>query len=200
MFTPPFDHSSLDPGYVKGYLPGVRENGGQYTHAAVWVMRAAALLGQGQLAVQYMQILNPILHAQDPEGVERYRVEPYVLAGDVYSGSPYGGRGGWTWYTGSASWYYQTILESILGFRHLGDRVIFEPCVSPEWSHFEITYRFHSTTYAITVENPNQAESGVAAVWLDDQLQAGNTMPLADDNLTHQVRVVVGQPKSPAAS
>ena len=199
LFTPPFDHSSLDPGYVKGYLPGVRENGGQYTHAAVWVMRAAALLGQGEFAARLMRILNPILHAQDPEGVERYRVEPYVLAGDVYGSSPHAGRGGWTWYTGSASWYYQTILESILGFRHRGDRISFQPCVSPEWSHFEITYRIRSTTYAITVENPTGAESGVAAVWLDNQLQVGNSIPLADDNLTHHVRVVVGQIGSLAA-
>ena len=131
----------LDPGYVKGYLPGVRENGGQYTHAAVWVMQAAALLGQGQFAAQLLRILNPILHAQDPEGVERYRVEPYVLAGDVYSGAPHAGRGGWTWYTGSASWYYQAILESILGFRHRGDRITFSrvfPRVVPLRDHVSV--------------------------------------------------------------
>jgi cyclic beta-1,2-glucan synthetase len=199
LFTPPFDHSSLDPGYVKGYLPGVRENGGQYTHAAVWVVQAAALLGQGQYAASLMRILNPILHAQDPEGVERYRVEPYVLAGDVYGSSPHAGRGGWTWYTGSAGWYYQTILESILGFCHRGDHLSFQPCVSPEWSDFEITYRFRSTTYAIAVENPTGAESGVVAVWLDDQIQLGNSISLTDDNRTHHVRVVVGQTDSPAA-
>jgi cellobiose phosphorylase len=117
----------------------------------------------------------------------------------VYSGSQIAGRGGWTWYTGSAGWYYQTILESILGFHHRGDRLFFQPCVSPEWSDFEITYRFRSTTYAITVENPTGAESGVAALWLDDQIQVGNSIPLADDNRTHHVRVVVGQTGSPAA-
>jgi cyclic beta-1,2-glucan synthetase len=193
LFTPPFDHSSLDPGYVKGYLPGVRENGGQYTHAAVWVMQAAALLGQGRFASELQRILNPILHADGPEAVERYRVEPYVLAGDVYSASPHAGRGGWTWYTGSASWYYQASLESILGFRRLGDRIAFQPCISPEWSQFEINYRFRSTTYVITVENPTGVESGVAAVWLDDKHQEGNSIPLTDDNLTHRVRVVVGR-------
>ena len=128
--------SSLDPGYVKGYLPGVRENGGQYTHAAVWVMQAAALLGQGRLAFQLLQIINPILHAQDPAGVEHYRVEPYVLAGDVCSYPPHVGRGGWTWYTGSAGWFYQAILESILGFQRLGDRLVFQPCLPPEWSQY----------------------------------------------------------------
>ena len=200
LFTPPFDHSSLDPGYVKGYLPGVRENGGQYTHAAVWVMQAAALLGNGESAARLLRILNPILHAQDPAGVERYGVEPYVLAGDVYSGSPHAGRGGWTWYTGSASWYFQAILESILGVQRRGDQIAFEPCISPEWSRYEITYRFRSTTYAITVDSPSGAESGVAEIWLDNELQHGNSIPLADDNVTHQVRIVVGKPLSPKAS
>ena len=114
------------------------------------------------------------------------------MAGDVYSRTPHVGRGGWTWYTGSASWFYQAILESILGFQHRGDRLVFQPCIPPEWSHFEITYRFRSATYTITVENPTGAESGVTAVWLDNQLQTGNSIPLADDNSTHEVRVVVG--------
>ena len=193
LFTPPFDHSSLDPGYVKGYLPGIRENGGQYTHAATWVMQAAALLGQGRLAFQLFQIICPIMHADEPADVERYQVEPYVVAGDVYSHAPHVGRGGWTWYTGSASWFYQAILESILGFQHRGHRLVFQPCIPPEWPRFEITYRFRSATYTITVENPSGAESGVAAVWLDGALQTGNSIPLADDSSAHEVRVVVGQ-------
>jgi cyclic beta-1,2-glucan synthetase len=192
LFAPPFDHTALNPGYIKGYLPGVRENGGQYTHAAAWVVQAAALLGQGQYAFQLLQILNPILHGRDPDEVERYRVEPYVVAGDVYSRSPHAGRGGWTWYTGSAGWFYQATLESMLGFQHVGDRLSFQPCIPPHWSQFEITYRFRTATYVITVENLNGAESGVAAVWLDNTLQAGDSIPLADDNSAHQVRVVVG--------
>ncbi len=173
LFTPPFDHSSLDPGYVKGYLPGVRENGGQYTHAATWVMQAAALLGQGRHAFQLLQILNPILHAQDPDGVERYRVEPYVLAGDVTARPRTCGRGGWTWYTGSASWFYQAMLESILGFQHaLVIALSFHPCIPPEWPQFEIIYRFRSATYSIAVENATGAESGVTGVWLDNEVQA----------------------------
>jgi cyclic beta-1,2-glucan synthetase len=193
LFTPPFDHSSLDPGYVKGYLPGVRENGGQYTHAAVWVMEAAALLGQGGAAFRLLQILNPILHAQDSEGVAHYQVEPYVLAGDVYSRPPHVGRGGWTWYSGSAGWFYQSVLESILGFQHRGDRLQFQPCIPPGWSHYEITYRFGSAIYQIKVENPTGAESGVVSVWLDNELQATNYLSLAGDGGNHEVRVVVGK-------
>jgi cellobiose phosphorylase len=192
LFTPPFDHSTLNPGYIKGYLPGVRENGGQYTHGSVWAIQAAALLGQGQLAWELLRILNPVLHAETPEKVERYRVEPYVMAGDVYGAAPHAGRGGWTWYTGSASWYYQTSLESILGFRRLGDRIQFQPSVSPEWSQFEITYRFRSTTYVIVVENLTQREGSTPGVWLDDALQPTNSISLTDDKLTHQVHVVVG--------
>lgn len=192
LFDPPFDKTSLDPGYVKGYIPGVRENGGQYTHAAVWVVEAAALLGQGDHAFQLARILNPILHAQDPEGVERYRVEPYVMAGDVYSRNPHAGRGGWTWYTGSAGWYYQAILESILGFRRDGDRLSLRPCVPAEWSRFEITYRFGSATYAIEVEMTKPLESESRGVWLDDKFLPGDSFTLADDSSIHKVRVVVG--------
>src|SRR5260370_20172963 len=129
-------------------------------------MQAAALLGQGQLAFQLLQMINPILHAQDPAGVERYQVEPYVLAGDVYSRPPHVGRGGWTWYTGSAGWFYRVILESILGVHQFADRLEFKPSIPPEWSHFEITHRFQTATYIIKVENPHGAASGVAAVWL----------------------------------
>jgi cellobiose phosphorylase len=194
LFTPPFDQSALDPGYIKGYLPGVRENGGQYTHAAAWVMQAAALLGQGRLAFQLFQTICPVRHAEEPAAVECYRVEPYVVAGDVYSHAPHVGRGGWTWYTGSASWFYQAILESILGFQHRGDRLHFQPCTPPEWAHFEMTYHFRSATYTITVENPTGAESAGVTVWLDGALQTGNSIPLADDSSAHEVRVVVGQP------
>jgi cellobiose phosphorylase len=192
LLDPPFDGDSLDPGYLQGYLPGVRENGGQYTHAATWVVQAATRLGQGERAHKLMQILNPVLHAQDPSGVECYKVEPYVVAGDVYSHAPHMGRGGWTWYTGSAGWFYRVIVESILGLERVGDRLQFRPCVPRDWSHFEITYRNRSTTYSIKIENPGHAESGVAAVWLDNARQPGNGLRLTDDGQNHQVRVVMG--------
>jgi cyclic beta-1,2-glucan synthetase len=140
-----------------------------------------------------LNILNPIFHSQDQEGVERYRVEPYVIAGDVYSSPPHAGRGGWTWYTGSASWFYQIILESILGFQRRGGRLIFDPCIPADWPHLTLTYHFGSSVYTIEMENPRGAESGIASLWLDNQLQAGSSIPLADDKLAHRVRIVVGQ-------
>ncbi len=191
LFTPPFDHSTLDPGYVKGYLPGIRENGGQYTHGSVWVLLAAAMLGQKRQAFELMQILNPILHARDAEGVARYQVEPYVLAGDIYSTPPHVSRGGWTWYSGSAGWYYQVVLESILGFKRRGDRLVFEPCVPAEWSNFEIAYRFGSAAYAIKFEDQTHNQAGKVSVWLDGALQEQASIPLVSDDRSHEVRVVI---------
>jgi cellobiose phosphorylase len=193
LFAPPFDDGSLNPGYVSGYLPGVRENGGQYTHAAVWVIQATATLGFGRRAMELTQMINPILHTQNRQGLERYQVEPYVLAGDVYSIEPHIGRGGWTWYTGSAGWFYRVILESILGVRRVGDRLEFNPCVPPEWSHYEVTLRFGTATYRIRVENPNGTESGVVMIWLDNQMQPARSVALFDDGRTHEIRVVLGQ-------
>jgi cyclic beta-1,2-glucan synthetase len=193
LLTLPFDDDSRDPGYIKGYLPGVRENGGQYTHAAAWVVEANARLGCGRRAFELLQILNPIHHARDPEGVERYKVEPYVVAGDVYSCLPHAGRGGWTWYTGSAAWLYRAILESVLGIHRLGDRVEVNPCIPPDWKQYEVTYQFQSAVYRIHVENPIGAESRVRAVWLDDDPLPEHSFPLLDDGRTHQVRVVLGQ-------
>ena len=191
LFAPPFDAEPMDPGYIKGYLPGIRENGGQYTHAATWVVQAFAAMGRGRRAAELLDILNPIRHAQDPQGVERYKVEPYVVAGDVYSRPPHVGRGGWTWYTGSASWLYRTILESILGLHRHGDRLAIDPRIPPDWPGYEITYRFRSATYRIAVENPRGLESGTATVWLDGQAQAEPLIPLADDGRSHDVRVEI---------
>jgi cyclic beta-1,2-glucan synthetase len=191
LFTPPFDDEPIDPGYIKGYLPGIRENGGQYTHAATWLVWGFARLGQGLRAFELLEILNPIRHAQDPQGVDRYKVEPYVVAGDVYGRPPHVGRGGWTWYTGSASWLYRTILEAILGLYRRGDRLIIDPRIPPEWPGFEIAYRFRTTTYRIAVQNPQGVESGNATVWVDDQPQHEAVIPLVDDGRTHEVRVVI---------
>ena len=147
LLAPPFQEGPPDPGYIKGYPPGIRENGAQYTHAAAWVVQAVAMIGQGSLAFELFQSLNPILHSNDRDDVDRYFVEPYALAGDVYSMPPHVGRGGWTWYTGAAGWLYRAGLESILGFRRSGDHVQLDPCIPAGWSGFEITYRFRSTTY-----------------------------------------------------
>ncbi|HEY2157117.1 MAG TPA: glycosyl hydrolase family 65 protein, partial [Isosphaeraceae bacterium] len=173
LFTPPFDHGKLHPGYIKGYLPGIRENGGQYTHAATWTVLAAAMQGRGDHAHELLDYLNPVRHAADPEGVERYKVEPYVVVADVYSRPPHVGRGGWTWYTGSASWLWRVAVEDVLGFRLRGDRLIIEPCLPTDWAGFELTYRYRSATYRVVVGR------GVASVSLDGQNVEGGAVPLA---------------------
>jgi len=195
LFTPPFDHSDVDPGYVKGYLPGVRENGGQYTHGAIWSVLAFAALGDGDKAGELFSILNPINHASTRAGVHRYKVEPYVMAADVYTEPPHVGRGGWTWYTGSAGWMYQAGIEWILGFHLRGTTLLLDPCIPRAWPGYEIDFRYHSARYEIVVENPYGVSRGVASVELDGRALtgAGATIPLSDDGATHKVRVVLGQ-------
>jgi cyclic beta-1,2-glucan synthetase len=192
LFTPPFDSGKLHPGYIKGYVSGIRENGGQYTHAATWVVLATALLGRGGRALELFDLLNPIRQATSPEGVARYRVEPYVVAADVYSQPPHVGRGGWTWYTGSASWLYRVALETLLGFQLCGDKLRIDPCIAAHWKGFELTYRHRTATYHITVENPAGVERGVKNVSLDGRDVPGGMIDLCDDGRRHEVRVVLG--------
>jgi cyclic beta-1,2-glucan synthetase len=193
LFTPPFDHSDVDPGYIRGYLPGVRENGGQYTHGAIWSVIAFAALGDGDKAGELFSILNPINHASTRSGVQRYKVEPYVMAADVYTEPPHVGRGGWTWYTASAGWMYQAGIEWILGFRLRGATLLLDPCIPRAWPRYEIDFRYHSARYLVVVENPQGVSRGVAATELDGQpLARGASVPLADDGATHRVRVVLG--------
>jgi cyclic beta-1,2-glucan synthetase len=193
LFTPPFDGASPDPGYIRGYLPGVRENGGQYTHAAAWAVRAFAELGDGDTAMALFALLNPINHAKTRTGVHRYKVEPYVMAADVYAEPPHVGRGGWTWYTGSAGWMYRVGLESLLGFELRGASLRIDPCIPRSWAGFDIDYRRRSARYAITVENPDGVQRGVARIIVDDVVLAnGAGITLADDGVTHRVRVVLG--------
>ncbi len=191
LFTPPFDKGPQQPGYVRGYVPGTRENGGQYTHAATWVVQATALLGSGTRALELFDLLNPILHASTPEEVQRYRVEPYVVAADVYS-EPHSGRGGWTWYTGAAGWLYRVALETILGFRVEGSRLLLNPCVSRDFRSYEIVYRHRTTSYQIRVENPDGVERGIRSLELDGVPQAGLEIGLVDDGQRHEVRVLMG--------
>jgi cyclic beta-1,2-glucan synthetase len=196
LFTPPFDQGRLQPGYVKGYVPGIRENGGQYTHASTWTIEAAALLGQGDRAKEYFDLLNPIKHTLTPEQLDRYKVEPYVVVADIYGEPPHIGRGGWTWYTGSAGWLYRVMLESILGFRLRGKSLQIEPCIPKAWPSFTITYRHRSATYHIHVENPQGVERGVAEVHVDGQRQEGKEVALLDDGQSHEVRVVLGEARA----
>ncbi|MGQ0850110.1 MAG: GH36-type glycosyl hydrolase domain-containing protein [Actinomycetota bacterium] len=193
LFTPPFDNWDVDPGYIKGYLPGVRENGGQYTHAAIWCVIAFATLGDGDRAGELFGLLNPINHASTRAGIHRYRVEPYVAAADVYSEQPHVGRGGWTWYTGSAGWMYRAGVEWILGFRLRGNHLVIDPCIPRAWRGFEISFRYHSSRYEIEVNNPNGASKGVIGVTLDEvDLEPGADLELDDDGNTHHVKVTMG--------
>src|SRR5262249_18713300 len=157
----------LDPGYIKGYLPGVRENGAQYTHAALWVVLATALRRYGDRAFQLFQMINPLTHAGTREQIETYKVEPYVVAADVYTAIGHLGRGGWTWYTGSASWMYRIGLEAILGFRKEGNTLTIEPCVPVDWREFRIDYRYGSARYTVVFSNPDGAETGTLEASLD---------------------------------
>jgi len=185
LLTPPFDKTPHDPGYIQGYLPGVRENGAQYTHAALWAVLATAIQGDGTRAFELFQMLNPITHADSPGGVDIYKVEPYVVAADVYTAKGHIGRGGWTWYTGSASWMYRVALESMLGFKQRGEMLFIEPCIPASWKEFTIDYRVGASTYEITVENPEGLESGAVELTVD-----GNTgeeaIHLVDDGKHHR--------------
>jgi cyclic beta-1,2-glucan synthetase len=199
LFTPAFDESKLDPGYIKGYVPGVRENGGQYTHAALWTVLATALLGEGDHAHQLFTMINPVHHTADPDNpddtrrADHYMGEPYVVAADVYGVEPWTGRGGWTWYTGSAGWMYRVGLEAILGFQLHGDHFVVYPCIPAAWHGFEITYRRDDETlYRISVENPTHVQRGVVAVTLDGHPLAEHRVPMVRDGEEHHVRVVMG--------
>jgi len=192
LFTPPFDKSKLEPGYIKGYVPGIRENGGQYTHGVTWVVLATALQGRGDRAVELWNLLNPVNHARTAAGVAQYKVEPYVVCADVYGAAPHTGRGGWTWYTGAAGWLYRVAVEAILGVRVRGDSLQFEPCVPPRWPGYEVTYRFGSASYHVRVDNAGGTGRGVKSVAIDGQPAAGNSAPLRDDGKSHEVRVVLG--------
>jgi len=194
LFAPPFDKTPLDPGYIKGYPPGIRENGGQYTHAALWSAMAFAALGEGDKAAGLFALLNPINHARTRADAHRYKVEPYVVAADIYASPPHVGRGGWTWYTGSAAWMQRAGVESILGLGLQGDVLLLEPCVPKSWPCFELSLRHGSAQYEITVENPNSVGRGVAFAALDESVLADRPLRLrlVDDGATHRLRVRLG--------
>jgi cyclic beta-1,2-glucan synthetase len=194
LFTPPFDRSPLDPGYIKGYPPGVRENGGQYTHAALWSVMAFAELGEGDKAAALFWMLNPINHARTRIDMHRYKVEPYVVAADVYAAPGHVGRGGWTWYTGSAGWMQRAGVECILGLRIEGSVLRLDPCIPRSWPRFEITLRHGASRYEIVVENPQSVQRGVAAAELDGAKIAARplSIPLKDDGAIHRLQVRLG--------
>jgi cyclic beta-1,2-glucan synthetase len=193
LFAPPFDRAALDPGYIKGYPPGVRENGGQYTHGAVWSIMALAELGEGDKAAALFWMLNPINHTRTRTDAHRYRVEPYAMAGDVYSAPGQIGRGGWTWYTGSAGLMYRAGLEYILGLRIWGDQLRIVPCIPKNWPGFNVVLRRGATIFDISVTNPDGVSCGLARLLMDGRELAGAAAPLPKDGARHRIEVVLGQ-------
>jgi cellobiose phosphorylase len=184
LLDPPFDKSNLNPGYIKGYVPGVRENGGQYTQGAIWAAMAFAALGDSRRAWELLAMINPVNHARSPEGIATYKVEPYVVTADVYALSPHTGRGGWTWYTGSAGWMYRLIVESLLGLRLEVDKLRFTPCLPADWKAFKVHYRYRETVYHIAV-----LQTGETSVTVDGVERPDQAIPLVDDRQEHSVEV-----------
>jgi cyclic beta-1,2-glucan synthetase len=194
LFAPPFDKTEADPGYIKSYPPGVRENGGQYTHAALWSVMAFAALGEGGKAAGLFAMLNPINHAGTRADVHRYKTEPYAVTADVYGCDPHMGRGGWSWYTGSAGWMQRAGVESILGMRIEGTQLHLDPCIPKSWPGFEMKLRYRTAWYEIVVANPDQVSQGIASLVLDgiSCSQRPARLLLHDDGLTHQIEIVLG--------
>jgi cellobiose phosphorylase len=198
LLDPPFDKSDLDPGYIRGYVPGVRENGGQYTHAAIWAVMAYAALGDNARAWELLAMINPVNHARSHGEAAIYKVEPYVVAADVYAVKPHTGRGGWTWYTGSAGWMYRLMVESLLGLRLDVDKLHIAPCIPVDWNAFKIHYRYRETVYRVAVLQTRDGR-GEISVTVDGVAQTGNTIPLVDDRREHsvEVRMRVPAPSQP---
>jgi cellobiose phosphorylase len=186
LFTPPFDKGGLNPGYIKGYIPGVRENGGQYTHAAIWVAMAFARMGDYKRAWEVFHLINPINHAATAEGIERYKAEPYVVAADVYAVEPHMGRGGWSWYTGSAAWMYRLLSETLLGIHREGDHLRLQPCPPPTWDSYKIHYRYYATVYHITLRRSTD-DAAQATLMVDGVGMPGNRFLMHNDQQEHGV-------------
>jgi cyclic beta-1,2-glucan synthetase len=192
LFSPPFDQTEQDPGYIKGYLPGIRENGGQYTHAALWTIWALAEMGDGETAEALYRLINPIYRADTKVKAERYRVEPYVIAADVYGVPPHVGRGGWTWYTGSSGWMYRLGLERILGLTKTAVGLRLDPRIPPNWPAFTLTYRHQGITYEIDVDNPEGVSQGVKWIKLNGDHSPENLIPWREEGDVHYVQVMMG--------
>jgi cellobiose phosphorylase len=191
LLDPPFDKSALQPGYIKGYVPGVRENGGQYTHGAIWAVIAFAELGEIERAWELFSMLNPIRHASNPGEVDIYKVEPYVIAADVYAMPPHIGRGGWTWYTGSAGWMFRLAVETLLGLRLEADKLHLNPLLPKAWEFFKIHYRYRETFYHITIKKVAAETTPTIRLTVDGTIQPNQTILLVDDRREHQVEVLV---------
>ncbi len=193
LLTPPFDKGDLKPGYIKGYVPGVRENGGQYTHAATWVIIAFALLGEGKKAWEFFNLINPINHTRTLMECARYKVEPYVMAADVYTVAPHVGRGGWTWYTGASSWMYRAGIEYILGFKKRGNTLEIQPSIPEDWNEYIIEYMYKQTKYIIKIDNSERVSNSVKTVILNGKVIEDKVIHLNNDKKTYNVEVIMGR-------
>jgi cellobiose phosphorylase len=192
LFDPPFDKSALEPGYIKGYTPGVRENGGQYTHGAIWVAMAYALRGDSERAWQLFDMLNPVHHSDTAAKADIYKVEPYVMAADIYATPSHLGRGGWSWYTGSAGWMYRLTVETLLGVNLEADRLRISPCIPDNWQAYKIHYRYRETLYRITVR-PAAAGAGSGPGESGTAERPYGIIHLVDDRRTHDIEVLLGE-------
>jgi cyclic beta-1,2-glucan synthetase len=195
LLGPPFDKSPMNPGYIKAYPPGIRENGAQYTHAATWVILASALLGLGQKAYDLFKLINPVHLTSDEEGVQRYQGEPYVLSSDVYSLSSHLGKAGWTWYSGSAGWLFSVGLEAIIGLKIRGEVFSIDPCVTPDWKNFSVNYRINNLNYAINISNPQGVQKGVMSIKVDGKIIEDKLIAIpktAEEEKTIAVEVIMG--------
>ena len=192
LLDPPFENGKLEPGYIKSYLPGVRENGGQYTHAAIWTVIANAMLNLNKKAYELFKIINPIEHAKTKDAACKYQVEPYVLAADVYGNGNLLGRGGWTWYTGSSSWLYKAGIEYILGLRVNEGVLSIKPCIPKEWKEYKIRYEFGTSVYNITVKNPNESEDGeVNEFYVDGYKVEEKQIKLIDNGRIYEIEAIL---------
>ena len=190
LLDPPFEKGKLEPGYIKAYMPGVRENGGQYTHAAIWVILAETMLGFGDKAVELYRMINPIEHSRTKDASKKYKVEPYVIPADIYGVGNMAGRGGWTWYTGSSSWYYKVGIEYILGLKIEKGYIRIKPCIPKEWEEYQIKYRWKKSIYNIKVKNPNKKNTGVEKVIVNGQEQE-NKIKLDEEEKIYNIEVIM---------
>ena len=190
LLDPPFAKGKLEPGYIKAYLPGVRENGGQYTHAAIWVIIAEALLGFGDKALEFYRMINPIEHSRTKEASNKYKVEPYVIPADIYGAGNLAGRGGWTWYTGSSSWFYKAGIEYILGLKIEDGYLRIDPCIPKDWKEYSMQYKWENSVYTIKVSNPNNKNTGVTKVLLNG-IEVENKIKLDNSNGIYHIEIIM---------
>ena len=189
LFDPPFENWDLKVGYIKNYLPGIRENGGQYTHAAVWFAIAEAMLGFGDKAVEFLKMINPINHTLTKEDCKNYKLEPYILPADVYSTSGLEGRGGWNWYTGASGWYIRAVVEFVIGFKIKNNYIIIEPSIPKNWKEFSINYKYKSSTYIVKIKNPNEKNCGIDRFILDGNEIKEKKAKLENDGKIHIIEI-----------